>query len=820
MLKTSDDTGSGGEGGGGAVAVDDDDRRVISIGVLSFVLISLGHSWKSRLLGTLKNLQAEPPLLEFAPFQHAYRKNSVLSCGMVEPTIPANKIRRIAKSIRGHYLFANMTATQLVHFSKKFRQANQKLGKHVYEQDDVGNGKFYVILSGTVAVCRNGTQIRMLSAGDTFGDVALLYRCPRRNTMTCIGSDDGDIVELWALESTEFAKVKKNRFVFKYKAIQNVVYRRILSGHRKTLHSLVASFLMDQRRRRLLLRKKFTKGVASMKTALGWSRMISRANTQTLAENMPAAVSEKTEEGDTNEDGTKGGDEETPAASFAPPATLGPSSKIEDRREQMRKVHRGSKNYEAESSRLKKLVLAHRVVSKVPKPKKSSAIRKVRMSVFSTLNSFQKRWKERRGRAMSRLQSVTSSFLKDIESAGESLSVEEAESLAMSHVGGLDRNIRIMEEIYTADDDIELDEAIREATAHENLDDDGDEFNNGDEFDDDEFERATAEMLESESRIRTVDGDLVLRESKTRQSRLNESFQGAGGLAISMCNHLLVSRMDAGLVLGQVQSTIDAISKKRDSRMVAMWYNRVIGRLLALDCVPLVMRHFVRTGSIEFENDSAVTWQVDRVTTNALRGKDFCIHPIVSKIRSQICDAANLRRAAMLRHRQSVAGRNMNAMILSKGSMQAHARRALDDLSASLKIAQFLRILASSYQDLRLNVLAHNTAQVGLLYLSLPTVGADADPVRASFAPFAACFKGTTSTKQKSTNSRKEKCEELRDIFDGCNERVSERGEILSYVMAARVLYDLLSAVSPESDAVADANALRAVTNEKLRELS
>ena len=76
---------------------------------------------------------------------------------------------------------------------------------------------------------------------------------------------------IWSLTSEEFYKVKKLRYVFKYRSIQKAVYRRILKGHRKTLHSLVASYMIDQKKRREKLRSRFGKKTNALKAALLWS---------------------------------------------------------------------------------------------------------------------------------------------------------------------------------------------------------------------------------------------------------------------------------------------------------------------------------------------------------------------------------------------------------------------------------------------------------------------------------------------------------------------------------------------------------------------
>ena len=59
--------------------------------------------------------------------------------------------------------------------------------------------RVYVIRRGRVRVSKRGTQVAELSAGDYFGEIALLRDVPRRATVTAI-----DDVEILSLERDEF----------------------------------------------------------------------------------------------------------------------------------------------------------------------------------------------------------------------------------------------------------------------------------------------------------------------------------------------------------------------------------------------------------------------------------------------------------------------------------------------------------------------------------------------------------------------------------------------------------------------------------------
>ena len=59
-------------------------------------------------------------------------------------------------------------------------------GRVLMRQGDPGR-EFFVLVSGTVGIERDGTRVRTLEAGDFFGEIALLDEGPRTATATTDG---------------------------------------------------------------------------------------------------------------------------------------------------------------------------------------------------------------------------------------------------------------------------------------------------------------------------------------------------------------------------------------------------------------------------------------------------------------------------------------------------------------------------------------------------------------------------------------------------------------------------------------------------------
>ncbi len=80
-------------------------------------------------------------------------------------------------------LFSTLNKRELAVIGKAADVVNAKAGTAIVTEGAIGH-EFYLILSGTASVRRNGRKIARLTVGDYFGEMALLDKGPRSATVT------------------------------------------------------------------------------------------------------------------------------------------------------------------------------------------------------------------------------------------------------------------------------------------------------------------------------------------------------------------------------------------------------------------------------------------------------------------------------------------------------------------------------------------------------------------------------------------------------------------------------------------------------------
>ena len=76
-------------------------------------------------------------------------------------------------------LFQNLSRGELVQLARLTEDLEVEEGKVLARQGEIGH-EFFVIVEGDVSVTKDGTEVRRLSAGDFFGEIALIWESPRR----------------------------------------------------------------------------------------------------------------------------------------------------------------------------------------------------------------------------------------------------------------------------------------------------------------------------------------------------------------------------------------------------------------------------------------------------------------------------------------------------------------------------------------------------------------------------------------------------------------------------------------------------------------
>ena len=94
------------------------------------------------------------------------------------------RLERICAILRGHTLLADADEPLIRQVAQAMRETVARAGETVINQGDVGD-KFYVVDSGQFEVYIGATCLRSYVAGDSFGELALLYGAPRAATVVC-----------------------------------------------------------------------------------------------------------------------------------------------------------------------------------------------------------------------------------------------------------------------------------------------------------------------------------------------------------------------------------------------------------------------------------------------------------------------------------------------------------------------------------------------------------------------------------------------------------------------------------------------------------
>jgi CRP-like cAMP-binding protein len=76
-------------------------------------------------------------------------------------------------------LFKDLSRAELVELAKVTEDLEVGEGKVLAREGEIGQ-EFFVIVDGEVSVGKGGQEIRRLSSGDFFGEIALIWDSPRR----------------------------------------------------------------------------------------------------------------------------------------------------------------------------------------------------------------------------------------------------------------------------------------------------------------------------------------------------------------------------------------------------------------------------------------------------------------------------------------------------------------------------------------------------------------------------------------------------------------------------------------------------------------
>ena len=122
-------------------------------------------------------------------------EGALVAIGLMTPVIVALAWSRLVKvdeglgaqadvieHLRAVTMLRPLPISTIEHLARNVREESAEPGQVVIEQGQVGD-RFYVIIDGEVEVKENGHLLRVLSAGDSFGEIAMLRDVPRTTTV-------------------------------------------------------------------------------------------------------------------------------------------------------------------------------------------------------------------------------------------------------------------------------------------------------------------------------------------------------------------------------------------------------------------------------------------------------------------------------------------------------------------------------------------------------------------------------------------------------------------------------------------------------------
>ena len=85
--------------------------------------------------------------------------------------------------IKGVPLFSSASKQELAEIASIADEIDLPEGKTLIKEGDTGR-EFFVLIDGSAEVARGGKKVASISAGDFFGEIALIAKTPRNATIT------------------------------------------------------------------------------------------------------------------------------------------------------------------------------------------------------------------------------------------------------------------------------------------------------------------------------------------------------------------------------------------------------------------------------------------------------------------------------------------------------------------------------------------------------------------------------------------------------------------------------------------------------------
>lgn len=108
---------------------------------------------------------------------------------------------KLRNSLMRHFLFGELDPSALAEVVAVMAPISKKRGENIITQGEFGD-KFYVLTEGSVAVVIDDDEKKVLKEGENFGELALMYNCPRTASIVAVS----DVCELHGLDRIAFKR--------------------------------------------------------------------------------------------------------------------------------------------------------------------------------------------------------------------------------------------------------------------------------------------------------------------------------------------------------------------------------------------------------------------------------------------------------------------------------------------------------------------------------------------------------------------------------------------------------------------------------------
>jgi len=151
--------------------------------------------------------------------QNVFAQALDLTADYVTPHFPKSEdaIKFIDSSLADNFIFASLTSKERRLLIDAMMIETVQAGTIIIQQGDIGD-YFYVVEGGHVSFSVDGNHVGACTRGASFGELALLYNCPR--AATCVANTD---CHLWKVDQKTFRYMLANNTATQQKDINDVL---------------------------------------------------------------------------------------------------------------------------------------------------------------------------------------------------------------------------------------------------------------------------------------------------------------------------------------------------------------------------------------------------------------------------------------------------------------------------------------------------------------------------------------------------------------------------------------------------------------------